>query len=729
MTRRGDFLYSAGRDATARCWSTGASRIRCERTFDEHTDWVNDLVLLADESRLVTASSDTTLKIWNTGNQRVVHTLHEHQDYVKALAYARQTGQLASAGLDRDVLLWDLETGQKTVAGPGGQRITVQNQISLTPCSGHRDSVYCLATNPSGSLFVSGSTERVSTHAIGLLRIWDPRALDKKVGRLKGHTDNVRCVIVSDDGTKCISGSSDATIKLWDIGQQRCIQTIAAHTDSVWSMAADGGLTRVLSGGRDKLVFCTDMKAFESTLLLRAREPVLKLVLAPDELLWVSSTHSDLECWDCRAPLLKERDRSRGPRAPSLHTISAVQRRNIPFGASASSNLAAVAAADQPEAGPLPLVEQPCVVVQGLPAIVKHDFLENRRHVLTLDTAGMVSAWDVTSGKRVKDFGKVDFDQHRKALEEELVVPAWCSVDCRLGSLTVNLDFPQVFAAELYAVDAGHERLPDLEDQKVNVGFRIVRMLFKYWIAYHCQRRGGGGNGMSRDGDEEDVPPMPEEVDETLDYKLPEDTRVVVTEGAMAAPLLCKRVAEVDGTEDPQLLPEWLLHTLERGYTANDRGEPLSEAPKIGFHLMRSPTCGDMRQMQAGKLNAPQILRARKVLAYAVSKLALEIPPHMRRAGTDDVVEYLELLCNERVVPPEMNLMTIRRFYAKGADELTLHYRWKQVQPQPLPQQQQQQPPQQQAMAPPVAPRRVSNRQSPGSSPHSQASTQYRGTH
>ncbi len=159
----------------------------------------------------------------------MISTLHEHQDYVKALAYARQSGQLASAGLDRDVLLWDLETGQTTVsgrgrtnrslasprlrepdavgcAGPGGQRVTVQNQIGMTACSGHRDSVYCLATNPAGTLFVSGSAERVSTHAIGLLRIWDPRALDKKVGRLKGHTDNVRCVIVSDDGSKCISG-------------------------------------------------------------------------------------------------------------------------------------------------------------------------------------------------------------------------------------------------------------------------------------------------------------------------------------------------------------------------------------------------------------------------------------------------------------------------------------------------------------------------------------------
>lgn len=64
--------------------------------------------------------------------------------------------------------------------------------------------------------------------------------------------------------------------------------------------------------------------------------------------------------------------------------------------------------------------------------------------MLTLNTDGMVEAWDVTKGMMVRDFGRVDFDAQRKSLEEELVVPAWCTADCKLGSLTVNLDFPQV---------------------------------------------------------------------------------------------------------------------------------------------------------------------------------------------------------------------------------------------------------------------------------------------
>jgi WD40 repeat protein len=51
-----------------------------------------------------------------------------------------------------------------------------------------------------------------------------------------GHTDNVKALVLSRDGTQCLSGSSDGTIKLWSLGQQRCITTIRVHTDGVWAL-------------------------------------------------------------------------------------------------------------------------------------------------------------------------------------------------------------------------------------------------------------------------------------------------------------------------------------------------------------------------------------------------------------------------------------------------------------------------------------------------------------
>ena len=35
---------------------------------------------------------------------------------------------------------------------------------------------------------------------------------------------------------QCLSGSSDGTIKLWSLGQQRCIATYKVHDEGVWSL-------------------------------------------------------------------------------------------------------------------------------------------------------------------------------------------------------------------------------------------------------------------------------------------------------------------------------------------------------------------------------------------------------------------------------------------------------------------------------------------------------------
>ena len=60
------------------------------------------------------------------------------------------------------------------------------------------------------------------TPYVQVLRVWDPRSCGKLM-KLKGHSDNVKALVLNRDGTQCVSGSSDGTIKLWSLGQQRCV--------------------------------------------------------------------------------------------------------------------------------------------------------------------------------------------------------------------------------------------------------------------------------------------------------------------------------------------------------------------------------------------------------------------------------------------------------------------------------------------------------------------------
>lgn len=48
----------------------------------------------------------------------------------------------------------------------------------------------------------------------------------------------------------------------------------------------------------------------------------------------------------------------------------------------------------------------------------------------------------------------------------QVSIPAWFTVDTKLGSLSVHLDTPQCFSAEMYRIDLNISGKP--EDDKVN---------------------------------------------------------------------------------------------------------------------------------------------------------------------------------------------------------------------------------------------------------------------
>jgi WD repeat-containing protein 48 len=56
------------------------------------------------------ASSDTTIKIWNAQKFSLIDSLKSHNDYVKCLAYAKDKEVLISGGFDKNIFIWDLTT-------------------------------------------------------------------------------------------------------------------------------------------------------------------------------------------------------------------------------------------------------------------------------------------------------------------------------------------------------------------------------------------------------------------------------------------------------------------------------------------------------------------------------------------------------------------------------------------------------------------------------------------
>lgn len=105
-------LFSCGRDSIIRVWNSNASSMDNSyiQSLEHHNDWVNDIVLCCGGRNLISASCDTTVKVWNAHKGFCMSTLRTHRDYVQALAYAKDREQVASAGLDKQIFLWDVNT-------------------------------------------------------------------------------------------------------------------------------------------------------------------------------------------------------------------------------------------------------------------------------------------------------------------------------------------------------------------------------------------------------------------------------------------------------------------------------------------------------------------------------------------------------------------------------------------------------------------------------------------
>ncbi|KAL4304405.1 hypothetical protein GQ457_10G013750 [Hibiscus cannabinus] len=680
-----NYLFTGSRDGTLKRWALGEDAATCSATFESHVDWVNDTVIVG-ENTLVSCSSDTTLKTWNCLSYGTcTRTLRQHSDYVTCLAAAeKNTNVLASGGLGGEVFIWDIEAAVTTLSkssdemedgcsiginGSGsslttpslgtvssnsntGANTTQVHGYAPITAKGHKESVYALAMNASGTVLVSGGTEKA-------LRVWDPRT-GLKTMKLRGHIDNTRALLLDSTGRYCLSGSSDSMIRLWDLGQQRCVHSYAVHTDSVWALASTPTFSHVYSGGRDFSLYLTDLTTRESILLCTKEHPISQLALHDDNI-WVATTDSSVDRWP----------------AEGQNPQKVFQRGGSFLAGNLSFSRARVSLEG---AAPTPVYKEPIFTIPGTPAIVQHEILNNKRHVLTKDTAGSVKLWDITRGIVIEDYGQVSFDEKKEQLFEMVSIPSWFTVDSRLGSLSVHLDTPQSFSAEMYSEDLNIIGKP--EDDKINLGRETLK-------GKDSTPRSLAHSRIEVDGNAENDPTV---------YPPFEMSTVsppsIITEGSQGGPWR-KKITELYGTENEKDFPSWVLDCVLNNQL------PSRENAKCSFHL--HPCEGSaVKILTQGKLSAPRILKIQKVMNYVKEKMVLDKPVdslntmetfaagiggQLQHSAVGDGLLWsglkprkkprhsIEILCNNQVLSPDMSLATVRAYIWKKPEDLVFNYR------------------------------------------------------
>ena len=227
----GKRIVSASSDKTVRIWDAQTGKPIGD-PLEGHTDWGTSAAFSPDGMRIVSASYDNTVRIWDaqTGKQ-IGDPLEGHTSYVNSAAFSPDGKRIVSASFDRTIRIWDAQTGK---------------QIG-NPLEGHADGVNSAAFSPDGQRIVSASWDNI--------RIWDAQT-GKPIGDpLEGHVGIVWSAAFSPDGMHIVSASRDNTVRIWDAQTGKPIgDPLKGHTSFVQSAAFSPDGKRIVSASCDNTV-------------------------------------------------------------------------------------------------------------------------------------------------------------------------------------------------------------------------------------------------------------------------------------------------------------------------------------------------------------------------------------------------------------------------------------------------------------------------------------------
>lgn len=265
FTPDGNKVLSASHDKTIRVWDWRKGK--CERVLKGHSDSVRCLALLGD-NRVASASWDGTVRIWNwrTGKQLAKFTTKVGR--LNALTVS-PNGKWLVAGGEQGIFVrsesgkasWILPKanvrslafhphGQILAVGDGIGQIWLLNiaQSELVArWQAHQNAVTALAFHPNGSLLFSGSEDAT-------LSVWDVISRSV-VKRLEGwHQREIRAVAFSPDGKFAVSCSMDDRLRVWSVKDWQLLLTKEGGRNWALALAFEPSGKFLASASKDEKV-------------------------------------------------------------------------------------------------------------------------------------------------------------------------------------------------------------------------------------------------------------------------------------------------------------------------------------------------------------------------------------------------------------------------------------------------------------------------------------------
>ena len=157
-----------------------------------------------DGTRVVTASSDQIVRVWDARNGKLLLGSLRHLGAVHSAQFSSDGQRIVTASADQTAMVWDAQSGQPA-----------------SPALRHDDAVFMARFSPDAERVVTASAD-------GSLRIWNARTGRPLTEPLK-HGGRVRTAEFDCTGELIVSASDDLTARVWDANTGECLVRSLKH--------------------------------------------------------------------------------------------------------------------------------------------------------------------------------------------------------------------------------------------------------------------------------------------------------------------------------------------------------------------------------------------------------------------------------------------------------------------------------------------------------------------
>ena len=162
-------------------------------SLEGHTEPVMDANYSTNGNYIVTnGGNDKTSRIYNATTGDLIDSLEFHTSYLTTAVFSPDEQTVLTASFDKTAIMWDIKYGKL-----------------INRFVGHTNRINFAAFSPNGATIITTSDDRTA-------KIWNVKS-GKLLHTLIGHTKPVISANFSFDNTKVITVSEDRTAKIWDL--------------------------------------------------------------------------------------------------------------------------------------------------------------------------------------------------------------------------------------------------------------------------------------------------------------------------------------------------------------------------------------------------------------------------------------------------------------------------------------------------------------------------------